>query len=54
MRNIIDSLPQYKELYEHVPHVLRACLAVGIADHIPLLRLHEALTTLECYYCKTS
>ncbi|KAK0105437.1 hypothetical protein ONS95_004195 [Cadophora gregata] len=53
-RSAVDSLLQYKELYEHAPNILRACLKTGIAPHIPLVRLHHALTTLECHYCKTS
>lgn len=53
-RCAIDSLHQYKVLYEHAKHALRACLRTGIAGHIPLLRLHYALTSMECYYCKTS
>ncbi|PVH73384.1 hypothetical protein DL98DRAFT_519951 [Cadophora sp. DSE1049] len=53
-RSAVNSLLQYKELYEHAPHALRACLRTGIAPHIPLLRLHNALTTMECHYCTTS
>ncbi|KAH7311916.1 hypothetical protein BKA65DRAFT_157505 [Rhexocercosporidium sp. MPI-PUGE-AT-0058] len=53
-RSAIDSLFQYQELYEHAPNALRACLRTGIAPHIPLLRLHRALTTMECHFCKTS
>ncbi|KAH6705339.1 hypothetical protein BKA61DRAFT_147882 [Leptodontidium sp. MPI-SDFR-AT-0119] len=53
-RSAIDSLLQYKVLYEHASNALRACLRTGIAPHIPLIRLHRALTTMECHYCKTS
>lgn len=53
-RECISSLHQYQELYEHAPQALRAVLATGIAASIPLLRLHHALTTRECYYCLTS
>jgi len=53
-RHAIDSLYHYQELYEHAPHALRACLSTGAAPHIPLRRLHHALTTMECYYCKIS
>jgi hypothetical protein len=53
-RNAIDSLYQYKELYEHAPQALRACLSTGVAAHIPIQRLHHSLTSLECYYCKSS
>ncbi|KAH7390314.1 hypothetical protein BKA64DRAFT_120413 [Cadophora sp. MPI-SDFR-AT-0126] len=53
-RSAVNSLLQYKELYEHAPHVLRACLRTGIAPHLPLLRIHHALTTMECHYCRTS
>ena len=51
-RHAIDSLYQYQELYEHAPQALRACLSTGVAPHIPLRRLHHALTSMECYYCK--
>jgi hypothetical protein len=50
-RRTIDSLHQYQELYEHTPQALRACLGMGVAAHIPLLRLYDSLTSLECYYC---
>lgn len=53
-RSSIDSLHPYKELYEFAPQVLRACLSTEMAPHIPLLRLHKALTILECHYCKQS
>ena len=53
-RGAIDSLYQYQELYGHAPNALRACLCTGVALHIPLRRLHHALTSMECYYCKTS
>lgn len=53
-RHTIDSLYQYQELYEHAPQALRACLSTGVAPHIPLRRLHHALTSMECYYCKIS
>jgi hypothetical protein len=53
-RSTIDSMPQYRDLYEHAPQALRACLSTGVASHIPLLRLHESLITMECYYCKIS
>ncbi|KUJ09361.1 uncharacterized protein LY89DRAFT_690403 [Mollisia scopiformis] len=53
-RSSIDSLHHYKELYKYAPQALRACLSTAMAPHIPLLRLHEALTTMECYYCKQS
>lgn len=52
-RHAIDTLHQYKELYEHAPQALRACLSTGLAAHIPICRLHHALTTMECHYCKT-
>jgi hypothetical protein len=51
-RRTIDSLHQYKELYKNAPQALRACLSTGVAPHIPLLRLHNSLTSMECYYCK--
>lgn len=51
-RSMIDSMPQYRDLYEHAPQALRACLVTGVAAYIPLLRLHESLITMECYYCK--
>jgi hypothetical protein len=53
-RLTIDSLHPYRELYEHAPQAIRACLSTGVASHIPLLRLHSSLTSMECYYCKTS
>lgn len=53
-RRAIDSLYWYQELHEHAPQALRACLSTGVAPHIPLRRLHHALTTLECYYCTIS
>jgi hypothetical protein len=53
-RYAIDSLYQYQELYEHAPQALRACLSTGAAPHIPVRRLHHALTSMECYYCKIS
>jgi len=53
-RLTIDSLHQYQELYEHAPQALRACLGMGVAAHIPLLRLYDALTSLECQYCPSS
>lgn len=51
-RLAISSLPQYRELFENAPQALRACLVSGVASHIPLLRLHHALTSMECHYCK--
>lgn len=53
-RHAIDTLHQYKELYEHAPQALRACLSTGVAAHIPIRGLHHALTNMECHYCKTS
>ena len=53
-RLTIDSLHPYRELYEHAPQAIRACLSTGVASHIPLLRLHSSLTSMECFYCKTS
>lgn len=53
-RASINSLHAYKELYRFAPEALRAVLATGMAPHIPLLRLHHALTSMECYYCKHS
>ncbi|KAE9365159.1 hypothetical protein N431DRAFT_473238 [Stipitochalara longipes BDJ] len=53
-RGAIDSLYQYQELYEYAPQALRACLCTGVGSHIPLRRLHHALTSMECYYCKIS
>lgn len=53
-RRTIDSLHPYRELYEHAPQAIRACLSTGVASHIPLLRLHNSLTSMECYYCKTA
>lgn len=53
-RECISSLRQYQELYEYAPQALRAVLATGVAANIPLLRLHHALTSMECYYCLTS
>ncbi len=53
-RASISSLHPYKELYEYAPQALRACLSTGMGPHIPLLRLHHALTTTECHYCKQS
>ncbi|CZR62964.1 uncharacterized protein PAC_12861 [Phialocephala subalpina] len=51
-RASIDSLHPYKELHDFAPQALRACLSTEMAPHIPLLRLHNALTTQECHYCK--
>ncbi|KAH8589734.1 hypothetical protein B0O99DRAFT_692294 [Bisporella sp. PMI_857] len=51
-RLAVSSIYQYREIYEHAPQALRACLSTGIASHIPLLGLHNALTTMECYYCQ--
>jgi hypothetical protein len=51
-RATIDSLYNYKEIYENARSALRACLLMGVAKHITLLRLHDSLTSLECYYCK--
>lgn len=53
-RHAIDNLHQYKELYENAPQALRACLATEVAPYIPLLRLHDSLISMECYYCKKS
>lgn len=53
-RSSVDSLHPYKELYEFAPQALRACISTEMAPHIPLLRLHNALITLECHYCKQS
>ena len=53
-RYTIDSLHQYKELYDHAPQALRACLATGVAPHIPLKQIHHSFINMECYYCKTS
>jgi hypothetical protein len=53
-RASIDSLLPYQRLYQYARSVLRACLSTGMAPHIPLLRLQDALTTPECYYCKQS
>jgi hypothetical protein len=53
-RHAIDSLPSYRDIYEHAPQALRACLSTNVAPHIPLLRLHNSLTTMECFYCKES
>jgi hypothetical protein len=53
-RHAIDSLYQYEELFNNAPQVLRACLSTGIAPRIPLFRLHDALTNMECHYCLQS
>lgn len=53
-RKGIDAMPQYRELYEHAPQALRACLSTGFASYIPLMRLHHSLTTMEGLYCKES
>lgn len=53
-RDAIDSLHPYKEIYEYAPQGIRVCLAMGSAPHVPLLRLHQALSSMECYYCKKS
>lgn len=51
-RSTIDSMPQYRDLYEHAPQALRACLSTGVAAYTPLLRLHQSLLAMECYYCR--
>lgn len=51
-RSAVDYLPQYKDIYDYARPALRACLATNVAHHIPLLRLHRSLTSLECHYCK--
>ncbi|KAH6675093.1 hypothetical protein B0J14DRAFT_450488, partial [Halenospora varia] len=53
-RFAIDGIYQYGEIYKHTPQAVRACLSTEVACHVPLRRLHDALTSLECYYCKTS
>ncbi|KAF4634674.1 hypothetical protein G7Y89_g3433 [Cudoniella acicularis] len=53
-RSAIDDLLQYKDLYTHAPQALRACLSTQVANHIPLRRLHNSLSSIECYYCKTA
>ncbi|KAH8646370.1 hypothetical protein BGZ60DRAFT_521575 [Tricladium varicosporioides] len=51
-RFAIDGIYQYGEIYKHAPQALRACLSTEVACHIPLRRLHHALTSMECYFCK--
>jgi hypothetical protein len=53
-RHVVSSFHQYKELYEHAPHALRACLATGASISIPIWRLHHSLTSIQCYYCQAS
>ncbi|KAG9242298.1 hypothetical protein BJ878DRAFT_482151 [Calycina marina] len=50
-RMTVSSIPEYREILENSPQILRACLVTRVANHIPFLRLHHALTNMECYYC---
>ena len=50
-RALVDSLPQYKAIIQHVPQALRAFLSTNMAIHYTVLDLFEALCTQPCFCC---
>ena len=50
-REIIASIPQYRQLGEHALECLWALFRTGLAPHIDISTLHSALATERCVIC---
>ena len=48
---VVDSLPLYREIYTHVPEVLRAMLSTKLARHFELWQIVRELRSPDCCRC---
>ena len=48
---LVESLPEHREIVNHVPNALRALFSTGLAPHFTLLELRRELRAQKCFVC---